>query len=95
MNNKQLQEIEARLKGEHSEHNLRGNGDAKILSKDASALVAEVRQLQAALEWYADKSHYYNGIPRYYESGTDAVARLVADNGMTARVALTLREGAE
>jgi uncharacterized membrane-anchored protein len=61
----------------------------------ALALVAEVRRLQAALEWYADKSHYYNGVPRYYQSGADAVARLVTDNGSTARAALTLRKGAE
>jgi hypothetical protein len=62
---------------------------------DVLALAEEVRNLRAALGWYADKSHYHNGVPKRYESDADPVARLVTDNGATARAALTLRWGAE
>jgi hypothetical protein len=76
MNEKDLKEIERLV-----------SQDGTTESRWIVTLVAEVRRLQAALEWYSDKSHYERG------TGLGGQTAMNDDNGLVARMAL--RKGAE
>jgi hypothetical protein len=80
MNKSQLEEIEERV--ERASGDYTGTAVRVLVNTDTPALVAEVRRLQAALEWYANQDNYY--------ITTCVSDDICTDGGQRARAALRL-----